>query len=60
MMENTIAYIAGDVTIICRQKKINERLLYVPQPGPESTFHTVDVGVALPKGSNLRPYLNFV
>ena len=60
MMSKPTAYIAADVHLVCPQKKINERLLYIPPTTSDSTFFTVDVGVALPKGSALKPYLDFV
>ena len=55
-----IAYIAGKAQTECFKLKINDQLYYQPPDGPESTFYTLDVGIALAKGSKLTPYMNFV
>ena len=58
MMTDPIAFI--DVTNSCVQKKVNTQTLYVPPVAPASTFYTMDIGIALAKGSKLTPYLNYV
>ena len=60
MMSNPIAYVAANGYLVCNQKKINDQLLYIPSVGPESTFFTEEIGIALPRGSKLTPFMNFV
>ena len=60
MMTEPIAYIASSGYLVCKRQKFNERLLYIPSVGPDSTFLAKEIGIVLAKGSKLTPYFNTV
>ena len=60
MIANPIAFIAQDGYLNCKKKKINDQLMYIPPVGPDSTFYTEEIGIGLPKGSKLTPFMNSV